>query len=86
MSKKYPKKPPVAIREVYEHRCNHCKGSGQEPGLEDLTCRECMGRGRRRWRIDECNVCGGNGRSSKTLFLTKCKPCKGRGWTARDVG
>jgi len=86
MSKQYPVKPPVAIREIYERSCGHCHGSGQEPGLADLTCRECMGRGRRRWRIDECKTCHGRGRSGKTLFLLKCKPCKGRGWIARDVG
>ena len=86
MTKQYPVKPPVPIREVYEHGCHHCRGSGQEPGLADLTCRECIGRGRRRWRIEECEVCGGNGRAPKTLGLLKCKTCKGRGWTRRDVG
>ncbi len=86
MKKQYPVKPPVKIREIYEHPCHHCKGSGREPGLEDLTCRECIGRGRRRWRIDECHVCKGKGRSPKTFGLTKCKDCQGRGWNARDVG
>ena len=84
--KTYPVEPPVAIREIYEHTCGHCHGSGQEPGLADLTCRECIGRGRRRWRINECDLCGGNGRSKKFLGLFKCETCKGRGWIPHDVG
>jgi DnaJ-class molecular chaperone len=84
MTKRYPIKPPVRTGGVYEQRCVHCGGSGQEPGLSDLTCRECMGRGRRKWRIEECEACGGSGR--KTLGLIKCKVCRGRGWMERDVG
>ena len=86
MAKKYPVRPPVKIGEVYQHACKHCGGNGQEPGLRDLTCRECMGRGRRRWRIQECSECGGSGRSSTFFGLTKCKICQKRGWTRRDVG
>ena len=85
MSKKYPVEPPVPIRSIYTHTCGHCKGSGQEPGLEDLTCRVCIGRGERRWRIEECKTCNGSGRNRKTLGLTKCKTCKGRGWTPRTA-
>jgi DnaJ-class molecular chaperone len=84
MKRRYPIKPPVSIGEVYEQRCTHCGGNGQEPGLPDLTCRECIGRGRRKWRIEECEACGGSGR--KNFGLTKCKDCRGRGWTERDVG
>lgn len=84
MKKHYPVKPPVSIGEVYEQHCTHCGGNGQEPGLPDLTCRECIGRGRRKWRIEECEVCRGKG--SKHFGLTRCKACRGRGWTERDVG
>lgn len=84
MAKRYPVKPPAAIGGVYEQKCSHCGGSGQEPGLDDLTCRECFGRGRRKWRIEECEACGGKG--SHHFGLTKCQACRGRGWTARDVG
>jgi DnaJ-class molecular chaperone len=84
MKRLYPVKPPVSVGEVYEQRCAHCGGSGQEPGLPDLTCRECIGRGRRKWRIEECETCGGSGR--KNFGLTRCKDCRGRGWTERDVG
>jgi DnaJ-class molecular chaperone len=83
MTKRYPVKPPVAIGEAYEQKCNHCGGSGQEPGLGDLTCRECFGRGRRKWRIEECEACGGKG--SHHLGFTRCKACRGRGWMARDL-
>lgn len=84
MAKRYPVKPPVAIGGAYEEKCRHCGGSGQEPGLGDLTCRECFGRGRNRWRIEACEVCGGKG--SKHFGLTKCQTCRGRGWIQRDVG
>ncbi len=86
MKKPYPQKPPVPIGEVYEQKCYHCGGNGQEPGLNDLTCRECMGRGRRRWRIEECATCHGKGRSPKFFGLTACQTCRGRGWLERDVG
>ena len=86
MAKKYPIKPPVAVREIYEEGCVHCGGNGQEPGLEDLTCRECFGRGRRRWRVDECDQCRGSGRNSKWLGLTRCNACNGKGWNMREVG
>ncbi|MCL4299708.1 MAG: hypothetical protein KJ077_28490 [Anaerolineae bacterium] len=84
MAKRYPIKPPVAIGGAYEQKCSHCGGSGHEPGLGDLTCRECFGRGRRKWRIEECEACRGKG--SHHFGLTKCKACRGRGWTGRDVG
>ncbi len=84
--KKYPKRPPVDIGEVYTHGCRHCGGSRQEPGLTDLTCRECMGRGRRKWRIEECKACGGSGRADKLFGLFKCQECQSRGWTMRDIG
>lgn len=86
MSKTYPEEPPVPIGEVYERPCRHCGGSGQEPDLPDLTCRECMGRGRRKWRLFECPACGGRGYPLKTLGLLKCKKCQGKGWLGRDIG
>lgn len=86
MEKKYPVKPPVNIGQVFVQKCRHCGGSGQEPGLNDLTCRDCIGRGRRKWRIEECKVCQGSGRSPKLFGLTRCKDCRHRGWTMRDIG
>ena len=85
MAKKYPVKPPVAVGEAYAEKCRHCGGSGQEPGLTDLTCRECIGRGRRKWRIEECETCAGRGKKS-FFSLTHCKPCRGRGWLPVDIG
>ncbi len=85
MSKKYPVKPPADMGEMVEEKCKHCGGNGQEPGLSDLTCRECIGRGRRKWRLAECKTCGGKGKTS--LFsLSKCKACRGKGWIGRDIG
>jgi len=85
MSRRYPVRPPAKIGEIYEQTCKHCGGTGQEPGLTDLTCRECIGRGRRKWRIEECNDC--NGKGKKSFFsLSKCKICQGKGWRMRDVG
>lgn len=69
MKKSYPVKPAVRIGEVFEEKCHHCGGSGQEPGLSDLTCRECVGQGRRRWRIEECKACGGPGPQKLNLHL-----------------
>jgi DnaJ-class molecular chaperone len=83
MRKSYPVKPPVRIGEIYEETCRHCGGTAVEPGLNDLTCRECMGRGRRRWRIEECQECEGKGRKN---FIFSCPRCQGRGWRGRDVG
>lgn len=85
MSKKYPVAPPAKIGELFTERCHHCGGSGQEPGLSDLTCRECIGRGRRKWRIVECKSCQGKGKKS-FFSLTKCKSCRGAGWQKQDVG
>ena len=85
MSKRYPVKPPANIGEIHRGMCKHCGGTGQEPGLTDLTCRECIGRGRRKWRIVECDECNGKGKKS-FLSLSKCKACQGRGWRKRDVG
>jgi DnaJ-class molecular chaperone len=86
MAREYPVKPPAAMGEIYQIPCRHCGGSGQEPTLPDLTCRECMGRGRRKWRIEECETCRGRGTSLKTLGLLKCRDCRGQGWQARDIG
>jgi DnaJ-class molecular chaperone len=85
MAKKNSKKPPVKIGEVYEQQCSHCAGNGQEPGLRDLTCRVCMGRGRQKWRIITCPECQGKGKKG-FLSWGKCRQCQGNGWTTHDVG
>jgi DnaJ-class molecular chaperone len=85
MTKRYPVTPPVKIGDMFQEKCQHCAGTGQEPGLSDLTCRECIGRGRRKWRIIECKTCAGKGKKS-FFSLTKCKSCRGRGWQKQDVG
>ncbi len=85
MSKKYPVRPPVSMGQSYTEKCKHCGGSGQEPGLTDLTCRECIGRGRRKWRIEECRECSGKGKKS-FFSLTRCQSCRGKGWIQVDIG
>ena len=85
MSKRKSGKAPAKIGEIFEQQCHHCGGNGQEPGLSDLTCRECMGRGRQKWRIITCPECDGKGKKS-FFSLSKCPKCRGNGWTTRDVG
>jgi molecular chaperone DnaJ len=85
MAKKYPVRPPAEIGERYQEKCTHCGGTGQEPGLSDLTCRECIGRGRRKWLVEECPDCHGKGKRS-FFSLSKCSTCRGRGWIRQDLG
>ncbi len=72
--------------EVQHHsKCEHCRGSGGEPGSKLTKCQECNGTGRRHIHqntifgmfdmVSTCNVCGGRGRN----YETKCRECKGNG-------
>jgi molecular chaperone DnaJ len=64
--------------------CEHCHGSGAEPGTELHTCRNCQGTGRIRAvsrtafgqlvREHVCDVCGGEGR----VPSEPCTVCGGR--------
>lgn len=65
--------------------CEHCKGSGAEPGTEIRTCPQCNGRGEiqqardtpfgRFVNVSPCHRCRGEGRIPETT----CSHCMGRG-------
>jgi len=72
----------------YKHnkRCEHCKGSGAEPGSKITTCSTCKGHGQvqtvRRLgafgsftSVSTCSACAGNGEKPEKL----CKECRGSG-------
>jgi molecular chaperone DnaJ len=66
-------------------RCEHCNGSGGEPGSKLTKCDTCNGSGRRRIEqntmfgrfqaVTVCNVCGGRGKTYEKL----CRECRGNG-------
>jgi len=65
--------------------CNHCNGSGAEPGTPVKTCSICAGRGKvqqvttagfaRLVRVVQCSQCQGRG----VIIQSVCKNCKGKG-------
>lgn len=65
--------------------CEHCLGSGAEPGAEQTTCPECGGAGQVRvaqrslfgtmMSVTTCRRCRGEGR----LISHPCKVCRGSG-------
>jgi molecular chaperone DnaJ len=65
--------------------CEHCKGSGGEPGTKQIKCPTCNGTGRTHIQqntpfgrfdaIIPCQTCGGRGKT----FEKKCTVCKGQG-------
>ena len=69
--------------------CEHCKGSGAEPGTKVETCPTCRGSGQvsRLMRtafgtlqqVGACPECGGEGRR----IATPCKVCRGSGHDRR---
>jgi len=76
--------------ERYE-RCDHCGGSGVEPGSGYMNCPRCHGTGVLReerrtvfgFFVSErpCDYCGGTGKVPKE----RCKVCKGSGRVLRRV-
>ncbi|HVA83050.1 MAG TPA: DnaJ domain-containing protein [Candidatus Aquilonibacter sp.] len=69
----------------HNKRCEHCKGSGGEPGTKQIRCSTCDGTGRRMVQQNTilgriqmavtCNRCGGRGKTFEQL----CKICRGAG-------
>lgn len=65
--------------------CEHCKGSGAEPGSKVLTCPKCHGQGQIRVNrrtifgqmqsLTTCDRCDGTGKVPEVA----CKECKGSG-------
>lgn len=66
-------------------KCNHCGGSGGEPGAKMKTCPTCQGKGNMQktqrtflgsfTQVSTCSECLGTGKRPETL----CKECHGRG-------
>jgi len=71
--------------------CEHCKGSGAEPGTSPETCSTCQGRGEVRTvrqtflgsmvQVTTCPQCNGAGR----VVARKCKECSGRGYQHKTL-
>jgi molecular chaperone DnaJ len=67
--------------------CEHCHGSGAEPGSKRVTCPTCRGAGqiRRSGGIivftQTCPTCGGSG----VKIEKPCTVCKGEGRTAKNT-
>lgn len=72
----------VDIRVPTKEFCDHCDGSGAEPGSEVETCPTCHGSGQVRVQQGffavsrTCPTCHGNGK----LIKTPCKECRGEGY------
>lgn len=66
-------------------RCEHCQGSGGEPGTKEKTCQTCQGKGNVQktqrtflgsfTQVSTCSECTGSGKRPETL----CVQCKGKG-------
>lgn len=66
-------------------RCEHCKGSGGEPGSKEKTCQTCQGKGNIQktqrtflgsfTQVSTCPECSGSGKRPETL----CVECRGQG-------
>lgn len=75
----------IPIELPRQEACEHCKGSGAEPGTEIRTCPQCNGRGElhqardtpfgRFVNVSPCHRCQGEGRIPETA----CSHCMGRG-------
>src|SRR3990170_4995221 len=74
-----------------QSRCDHCRGSGAEPGSKIIDCKTCQGRGEvaKEQRTffgtfrtaSVCTTCGGRGKSPEK----KCAACKGSGVAWKKV-
>ncbi|MDR1011156.1 MAG: molecular chaperone DnaJ [Opitutaceae bacterium] len=68
-------------------RCDHCNGTGAEPGSKRVTCPSCRGAGqvRRSGGIftftQTCPTCGGAG----TKIEKPCSVCRGEGRVAKNT-
>jgi molecular chaperone DnaJ len=75
----------VSVEVPRYERCEHCAGTGAEPGSDIKTCPSCGGRGEiqraqnifgaQLIRIETCSQCQGEGK----VFETACKSCRGAG-------
>jgi len=76
----------VEIRVPGSETCDHCSGSGAEPGHDPETCTDCGGAGRIRtsqgfFQMERtCGRCGGRGK----IIRHPCNVCHGRGAVEKD--
>lgn len=62
--------------------CDHCQGSGSEPGTQPSVCPTCRGRGEVVYQQSflsirrPCSSCGGAGR----IIRNPCNQCRGQGY------
>jgi molecular chaperone DnaJ len=62
--------------------CNHCRGTGSEPGSGPTTCPTCHGRGEVLYQQSflsirrTCSTCGGSGQ----VIRNPCNQCRGHGY------
>ena len=78
------------VRVPRQETCDHCHGSGAEPGAKTTTCATCNGRGEVRQvqqslfgrfvSVGTCPRCGGAGKTVDKL----CPECKGEGRIRMD--
>lgn len=76
----------VEIRVPTSEACEHCSGSGAEPGYDPETCSDCGGAGRIRtsqgfFQMERtCARCSGRGK----IIRHPCNTCHGRGAVEKD--
>ncbi len=75
----------IAVEIPKTIKCDHCDGSGAEPGTSPKQCDECQGRGQV-YRSQgfftvstTCPSCRGEGQ----IITNPCKECRGRGTTTQ---
>jgi len=71
--------------------CEHCQGSGAEPGTSPVRCETCNGSGEVRQvrqtllgsmvNVTTCPTCGGRGET----IANPCKVCSGRGYVREKI-
>ena len=81
------KEVATGVERTLEYRrqdyCEHCQGSGAQPGTKAQTCRTCGGSGQVRQgglggffqMLRVCPTCGGEGQ----VVVDKCRHCRGTG-------
>ena len=76
----------ITIKVPTSETCDHCAGSGSEPGHTPETCPDCGGAGRVRtqngfFQMERaCGRCGGRGR----VIRHPCNTCHGRGAVEKE--
>jgi len=73
---------PAEIQVPRMEACDHCRGTGSEPGSGPSTCPTCHGRGEVIYQQSflsirrACSTCGGSGQ----IIRNPCSVCRGQGY------